>query len=86
MAIVNPVTLCSGIATENIIEDMAQHRAWARNCNAAGDGFGTNGFDTNGGTGTYSAGGYGAGWRRMGAARRTADGNWEPANNKAESP
>ena len=32
-----------------------------------------------------NAGGYGAGWRRMAARRgEPADGNWEPANNKAE--
>ena len=52
-----------------------------------GDAFGTDGFGANGGygAGDYSAGGYGAGWRRMAARRaESADGNWEPVNNKTE--
>ena len=52
-----------------------------------GEASGTNVFGANGGygAGDYSAGGYGAGWRRMAARRaESADGNWEPVNNKTE--
>ena len=81
-----PSRFVQELPPENIIEDMAQGMGLGRvTATRLGDGFGTNGFGANGGAGTYSAGGYGAGWRRMAARRgEPADGNWEPANNKAE--